>query len=173
MRSHLRKELGVENFVTRNPEGLSLNGEISVWHDVDEFERLAQEASKLSKTDPAGMAERLRRLMDLYQGHYLDGCYMEFAVERRMRLERVITEAMPRLTSYYAAQGHHEEAIETGLRALELDPCQETVAMTMFSAYQQLGRREEAARLYATFTKSLEEELGLEPSEEFIQLAES
>lgn len=173
LRSHLRKELGVDNFVTRTPEGLSVNTEITIWHDVDEFERLAQEASKLSKTDPAGMAERLRRLMDLYQGHYLDGCYMEFAVERRMRLERVITEAMPRLTSYYAGQGQFEEAVETGLRALELDPCQETVAMTMFSAYQKLGRREEAARLYSTFCQSLEEELGLEPSDEFIRLAEA
>lgn len=168
LRSHLKKTMSLEDVVCRDPSGITLNPELNIWHDMMEFQKEAATAAKLHKTQDPKLELSLRTLLDLYGGPYLEGCFMPWAVDRRYQLERYARDASARLTQYYFHKNQPEETIEVGLRALELDPCQEQAALLLLKSYLKLGRREEALRFSKEFTEHMDQELGLPPSEEFL-----
>jgi two-component SAPR family response regulator len=167
LRAHLKKSLQVEELIERDPSGIRLNPKSPLWSDLSEFRRLAALAAKSYKNKEPDLESNLRRMADLYRGPYLDGCYMDWALEQRGQLERFAREATLRLTQQYAATKQWEEAAEAALRALDIDPCQEQAAILLVRSYKTLGRREEAIRFARDFRQTLEEELGIAPDEEF------
>ncbi len=73
---------------------------------------------------------------------------------------------LERLVHGYAAQGKHEEALRYAQRWLSLDPLDEAAHRALMELYAQAGQRAAALRQYRQCVRTLERELGIEPSPE-------
>jgi two-component SAPR family response regulator/soluble cytochrome b562 len=173
LRSNLKKSLGVEDLIDRNPAGVVLHPDLPIWHDVEEFQKVSRQAPELAKQGGPGLESGLQAMLDLYKGSYLEGCYMNWAAEQRRHLERYAREASLKLVEVFSQQSQDAKVVESATRALELDPCSERAAVCLLQAYGRLGRREEAVRFYREFCKTLSEELELEPGDELLTAAQA
>jgi DNA-binding response OmpR family regulator/predicted negative regulator of RcsB-dependent stress response len=153
-------------YIAREGNSLGLDPEQLVWHDVNEAESCLKRAAKM----PGGEgAEQLERAFELYRGPYLDGCYMDWALEARREIERRLVEAGLRLADVRLAQDRAQEAVEVADTVVRIDPlCQQASLRTM-EALVRLGRPEEAVRVFERFERLLAAELGMEPNTELVR----
>lgn len=139
--------------VLRQRELFSLNPELPRWHDLEEFERARQ-----------GL-ESARKRVRLYRGPYLDGCYMDWALARRTRLEQEAVDAMLTL----ARDSQPAEGLELSRRILEVDPLHQQAHLEIMRAQTALGRPEEALRQFEVCRRRLAAELSIEPNTELLE----
>lgn len=136
-----------------------------VWHDVEEFENLYRQART---ADEAGEAERAvtayRRLVQLYRGPFMEGCYLDWALAERSRLEQTAVDAMTRLAQLYQLQGRPRESAECAEKALLLVPESQDLHLLLMRAQMAQGRPEQAIKQYEVCRKILDRDLGIEPS---------
>jgi len=165
--SAVRRALKLEGVdpIMRTPDGLQLNPEVGRWHDFEQLQASLERAERewAEGREEAG-AERARQALQLYRGPYLDGCYMDWALKIRDRLESQLVEAARRLGRWSESQGRHAEALECAQRVLEIDPCCQQAHLLAMSAHLGQGRPEAALRQYEVCTKVLARELGMEPA---------
>ena len=130
--------------------------------DVVQFERLLADCS----------SGALGRIPSLYRGDLLAGLavsespFEEWLTAGRMRLHELAIQGLGRLFADQQQAGAHEEAIQTGLRLLALDPLQELVHRAVMSLYARLGRRQAALRQYQLCVDALKRELNAQPETE-------
>lgn len=151
LRAHIKECFGLETLLLRDSAGTGINPEMSVWHDLEELSKLAKRAAEMARKGQPEVEAILRRMLDLYRGPYLDGCFMSWALERRQQLERYARESATRLTDLYSRRGQPEQVVEIGARALELELCQESVAARVLRAFEKLERLEAAKEFYAEY----------------------
>ena len=114
--------------------------------DVLSFRRLAA---------GPGVAE-LEEAAKLYAGDFLEGLSIEseefesWRREEATRSKGQALDALTRLMAQRAASGDGEQAIETGLRILRLEPLHEAAVRRLMRLYAESGRRAAAVELYRT-----------------------
>jgi len=158
------------SYVEYNNEhySISLPEDSSV--DVWEFKRRLS-ASPRSHAHPSAQAdvrqEDIRKALELYEGDLLpEQQYESFTVEIRERLRTLFQEGCTcRAQSLMAAEDFHS-AIDILQRGLRLDPLWAQGVQTLMSAYAKSGEVFRALRLYRTYEKRLEQDLGLPPDRE-------
>jgi DNA-binding SARP family transcriptional activator len=134
--------------------------------DVAAFERLLAE----------GTPDALVRAAAIYRGDLLDGFHVkelgfeEWLTRERERLRQRVEDALARLLATQERSGAAEEAIQTALRLLAIDPVQEPVHRTLMRLYARQGRWGPALRQYQLCVGVLQRELGVEPEAETRQL---
>src|SRR6266545_5009484 len=112
--------------------------------DVASFERLAADFT----------ADGLTRAIALYRGDLLEGLavqeppFEEWLLTERERLRELAVEALARLLAHHLKAGSRDEAIQTGVRLLGLDPAHEAVHRTLMRLYARQGRRGAALAQY-------------------------
>ncbi len=135
------------------------------WHDVEEFQSAYGQARAM---DGAGDVERAvaayRRVVQLYRGPFMDGCYMDWALLERTRIEQMAVDAMTRLAQLFQLQAKPRESAEFAEKALELNPESQDLHLLVMRAHIALGRPEQAVKQYEICRKILERDLGIEPS---------
>lgn len=157
--------------VLRVGTGLQLDSALPLWHDAEEIEKSSAEARRLDADGRRVEArDRFRRLAGLYRGPYLEGCYLDFALERRDRLEQVVQAALLRLGEAAHEGGQHQEALEHALRLLEMDPCHQEAHLVAMRSWLACGRPEEALRQYERCVRVLQKELGMEPAIKLVEV---
>ncbi|MGE0492353.1 MAG: response regulator [Vulcanimicrobiota bacterium] len=165
LRRHLRPDESKMDPMARSTSGMGLNPDLPRWHDLDELNRQLEASLAHEKAgDVPKMLDAGRQIARLYRGPYLEGCYMEWAVNIRNQVERQVTEALRKLAQGTLQLGHHQEALEYSHQVLELDPCCQEAHLACMHAYLGLGRPEQAVRQYEICKKRLANELGMEPS---------
>ncbi|MBI3927457.1 MAG: response regulator [Armatimonadetes bacterium] len=170
LRRHLRSEGGSNqpDYVLRTPAGLSLNPELPRWHDLDELEDLLSQNPQ--DRDVERVLRNERRVAELYRGPYLDGCYMDWAITARNRIEKGVLDALVRLVEMTSRLERHGETLEYGRRVLELDPCCQQAHLAVMRALMAVGRPEEAVRQFDQCRKVLAREMKMEPSIEMLEV---
>ncbi len=119
-----------------------------------------------------GTPEALEHAADLYRGDLLSGFavdeppFEEWLLGERERLRELALEALARLLAHQRNMGATEEAIQTALRLLTLEPVQEPVHRALMRLYAKAGRRGAALRQYQQCVSALGRELGVEPEPE-------
>lgn len=170
--SYLRSTLGAQaDYVVRTPAGLQINPQLPCWHDLAELEKgfhKSQQQRQAGQNEAA--LDTLSRVMQLYRGPYLEGCYLEWAVTRRDQLEQRMVEGLLFLAQGRQRQQRHSEALEVALRVLELDSCCQEAYRLVMRSYLDGGRPEEAVRSYQQARLLLASELAMEPSIELMEL---
>lgn len=164
--SVLRRALPREgDYLQRRGDLLLVNPELVRWHDLTEWERCM-------RTPAAGeeAVESWRTAVKLYSGPYLDGCYMDWVLERRTRLETETLEAALRVAAADLAAGRYEAGLAMAEQALVLDDCSQSAQSLCLKLLLGWGRPEQAIRRFEAFQKTLARELGLEPSLELLDL---
>ncbi len=154
------------SYIAREGYALGLDPELLVWHDVVEVEGCLKRASKLP--DGEG-AEELDRAFELYRGPYLEGCYMDWALEARRDLEHRLVEAGLRLSEIRLSQDRAPEALEVADTVVRMDPLCQPATQRMMEAQIRLGRPELAIRAFERCQRLLSQELGMEPNTDLLR----
>ena len=138
--------------------------------DVEVFER--QAAFGLSGSLPCAEAHHraLEEAVDLYRGDLLEGCYADWCLAERERLQLLLLRALKRLQRDCRLSGAFEAAISYGHRLLALDPLQEDVHRELMRCYADAGRRPIALEHFRRCRQTLRRELQIEPMPETWQL---
>ena len=127
--------------------------------DVDVLKQLVTEATP----------EALAQATALYRGDFLEGLsvreprFEEWLITQRELLRELALEALAKLLAHQTKTGATQQAIQTAVRLLGLDPLQEAVHRALMRLYAQQGRRGAALRQYQICVAELQRELGQEP----------
>jgi DNA-binding SARP family transcriptional activator len=111
----------------------------------------------------------LEQAAELYQGDLLLGftvsepLFEDWLVAERERLREMALEALARLLAHQTKTGRTEQAIQTAIRLLRLDPLQEAVHRRLMRLYARQGRRGAALKQYQACLTVLEVGAELEP----------
>lgn len=116
--------------------------------------------------------EQLEQAVALYGGEFLPGftCdslpFEEWLREERERLHLLALDALFELTRRNLAQANYRSALDLAQRQLALEPWREEAHRQLMQALALQGERSEALAHYETCRALLDEELGVQPSEE-------
>lgn len=154
IRTFLREAYPNLDPVVRTVETLGLNPALPLWHDVDEMEKAyakGRQAAEIGKLDTA--LNCFRRAALLYRAPYLESCYMDWALERRARLEILASEALRRLMNQFTAQHQHSQAAEYAIRLLGQQPDSTEAHEILMHSYIGLGKANKAAEHFETYQR--------------------
>jgi DNA-binding SARP family transcriptional activator len=159
------REPGSESaFVFRDGTTYTLRPNADLWLDAEEFSRLVREAG-------TSHADLLQKAIDLYRGDYLpEALYETWVAEEREHLVSLFLESADRLAALFLSQGNPGGAIDLAQRILAKDACWERAYRYLMLAYDQLGDRGQAARVYRRCVQTLHRELDVSPSSETQEL---
>lgn len=166
-RQNLRQCLSAMRRVSETGEALPIIAEgdllrldpAKVTIDVCEFEQA------LRSRNP----EQLASSFTLYRGELLEGLnlqgepFEEWLVGERRRLRASAIEGLTHLLEHQQRSGAREEAMQTALRLLAIDPLQESVHRSLMRLYHEAGNTAQALRQYGICEKILRRELNVEP----------
>lgn len=132
--------------------------------DATRFESLVYEARRLLADDPAQAESMLSEALSLWRGPaYAEFAEYEFARGEAARLEELRATALEELANAKMLQGRHEEVVGD-LEALAAErPLSQRPRLLLATALYRCGRHAEALEACRSYTKLLDEELGLEP----------
>jgi DNA-binding SARP family transcriptional activator len=150
-----------------------------VWVDVGAFSESLEGLDQDQEADRATRISRFNEAVELYRGHFLEGFSIKGSLEfedwmllRRENLSQKFQKALRSLAAAYDAAGEWEEGLVVLRRLLQLEPWDESIhrkVMMLLAAHDQ---RSAALNQYHTCQKLLQDELGVEPESQTVQLYE-
>jgi len=155
------------SYVEYDDEHYSINIPEDSAVDVWEFKHQlgALPTSKTRTSTPAGVRhENIRKALELYEGDLLpEQQYESFTIEIRERLRTLFQDGSISCAQSLMAIDNVHSAIQILERGLQLDPLWAQGVQTLMSAYAKNGEVFRALRLYRSYEKRLEQDLGLPP----------
>ena len=130
--------------------------------DVLDFEQAVLHAEQAQ--EPRGARLALEEAVALYHGDLLPGCYDEWILPERDRLQQAFLKALERLIALQEEERDYDAAISTARRLLGHDPLHEETYRHLMRLYADSGDPATALRLYYMCATILERELATEPS---------
>ncbi|SHG35104.1 DNA-binding transcriptional activator of the SARP family [Desulfacinum infernum DSM 9756] len=160
--------------LTTSSGEVGLNPDAPLTLDVAAFEENLRGVSAWSEATPDPWeTSRVEKALTLYQGELLAGFYEDWILEERERLHCLYIDALTGLMYAHKHHGNVARSLETALRILKEEPFREDVHLVVMRLYQETGQRFMALRQYEKCRRSLEEELGIPPSEKTRRFYES
>lgn len=156
--------------VPRHKDSLSLDSRLVLWHDFEELQKAYESGRAAHKSGAIEQAiSHFRRVARLYRGPYLEGCYMEWALNLRSATERLAGEALEQLVEHGLATQSFKEALEYAIRLLQLHPDKQEAHHAKMRAHVGLGQPELAIKQYETCARILATEYGVEPNTDLLR----
>jgi DNA-binding SARP family transcriptional activator len=167
----LRQALGPapgrgSSYLNVSPELISFNEDSDFWLDVDEFEHLSTQVWPLAGEDSEAAGQALQRAASLYQGDLLPGCYEEWCLLSRQRLQQSYMTILSRLAAFHTRRHEFAPAIAALQNILVLDPLREEIHRDLIRLFIAAARPQQAVRQYQACAQILWRELGTEPMPE-------
>jgi len=167
----LRRLVG--DYVRIERQTVSFDHTRPYWLDVEVLRRTLEPSP--STVD----LEERQAAIDLYQGEFLHGFYVQNAplfetwvVEQREQLHILVVNALTTLTGEYAQRGNAVAALATNRRLLSLEPWSEPTHRQQMRLLAQTGDRAAALAQYEACRRMLADEFGIEPLPETTALYE-
>jgi two-component SAPR family response regulator len=114
--------------------------------------------------------QRYDQALGLYGGEWVaDYPYADWAMELREQLTHMYLEALNTRTQNMLKRNNPAEALESSRRILALEPWNEVAAEMAIKAYFLMDDKVGAIRIYKSLQKALDDELGMEPSDDLKQ----
>jgi len=181
--SRLRTGLDVD-LVLADRRQVELAPETDLWVDVKEYQRLLAKVAAHDNHFPAepcpDCKAALREAVALHTERFLAGFNLPDCPEfddwqffEAEGLSQSLAEALQKLIQWHVQAGEHDEAIRHARRWLALDPLHEPAHRELMTIYALAGQQAAALRQYEECVRLLEEELGIEPEQETVQLYEA
>ena len=142
--------------------------------DVAEFEETylcfqGRRGAELCKEE----FQKLQKAAELYCGDLLEGCYQDWCIFERERLENIYLEMLDKLMEYCEPSCAYEAGRQIGAKILQIDPANERTHQRLMRLYLLEGNRTAALQQYQRCVAALERELNVGPSTRTRQLYES
>lgn len=149
--------------VTRWQIGLNTNRiQVDYW----EFERCV-EGLLSGNMDPSSMG----RALALYSGELLEGNdNADWLQPERERTRLRYLQVLRHCAEWHARNGSASEALRMYERLLGCDPLNEEACREMMKIFNSIGKRIEALRLFSSFARHLQAELGVDADTETLRL---
>jgi two-component SAPR family response regulator len=116
--------------------------------------------------------ENWSRAVQVYRGQFLKEVEMPWAIERRQELRRMYTQALIGLARIYHDSRKAELALAYYIRATGEQPDREDVHREIMQLYAEHGELDKVAAQYDMLSATLQEHLGIAPSDETRKLYE-
>ncbi|MEJ2734960.1 MAG: AAA family ATPase [Anaerolineae bacterium] len=161
-------------------EEASLDPDADLWVDVLQFQRHLAECERhghpAAQVCPACVSP-LTGAVELVRGEFLSGFSLrdsfnfdDWQLFQAEQLRRELAGALERLVQWHCCQRAFEPAAGYARRRLALDPLDEGAHRQVMRLYTWSGRRTAALRQYEECVAVLEEQLGVPPQEETVEL---
>ncbi len=140
--------------------------------DAEEFEsKLIDYERELRSRQVRGvLTDRLADLVSSYPGDFLAGHYHEWIEPERSRIRERYHNALAQLIGLYKSRSQYEVALEFAHILVEQEPLREDLHREVMRLHALLDQAPAAERQFETCRRELQNELGVEPSEETIAL---
>ena len=133
--------------------------------DVLEFERAIARAKQAElESDDTALRVALERAVALYCGELLPGCYDEWVLLERERLNQVFLSVLEHLLCLRGRDGDYPGALALAHRIVREDPFHEAGYRHMMRLYAASGNRAAALRTYHACVRLMNNEFGVGPS---------
>jgi predicted ATPase/DNA-binding SARP family transcriptional activator len=157
-------------FIIKQGEGYRFNSESDYWLDCETlatYLTASQSAANLNESIEAWETARI-----LYQGNYMeDAPYAEWVQYPRIQWRRRYEQLLTNLAEAYGQNGSFRHAITHCLEILTLDNTNETVYRLLMRCHASLDERGAALKVYNEAVQILQDEIGVDPMPETIELA--
>src|SRR5262249_42414165 len=161
---------GSEIFLNES-EWVCWNPAINLWLDVEDFECAFAQVSGIRGAEmDRSQAEALRHAIKLYQGDLLEGCYHDWCVYERERLQSDFLSMLDKLMSWCEVHQDYEAGLAYGHRVLRYERARECTHRRLMRLYYLAGDRTAALRQYARCVAALKEELEVKPAKRTLEL---
>jgi two-component SAPR family response regulator len=137
--------------------------------DQIEFQELVA-AGVNDETPPQNVPDFLERAVALYRGDYLQELDYLWLLPNREYLKNLYCEARLRLARYYLNKKDHNRAIGHLELLVAMDPLSEEIYRLLMTAYAGLGNQSAIREQDQSLTRTLEDELGINPARETQEL---
>jgi DNA-binding SARP family transcriptional activator len=166
----LRRELGTPGYspLLVTDETISLDSDL-----------LEVDALGLLKLTETADAISLQKATDRYRGDLLSGltipdsAFEEWLTGERRRLHDLAESALTRLLVLSIQAGQQDRAVSAAQRLLTLDPLSEFACCALMQIYSEHGQTPQALKVYVTFRDRLQNDLGVKPDPQTVELYES
>ena len=150
-----------------------VNPASAFWLDVAVFEEALDVTAGISgdRLDP-GRAEVLVGAASLYRGDLLEGCYQDWCLFERERLQNAYLTILDKLMVRSLASGAYEAGMAYGERVLRVDRAHERTHRRLMRMQYLDGDRTAALAQYERCVSALREELGVAPAQRTTALYE-
>jgi two-component SAPR family response regulator len=156
--------------IVRDADKLYIDPKVPRWHDLDELEEALRNARQADTAGDTSSAWRYyRRVAELYRGTYLEGCYMDWALQRQTRITEVLTDAFFQLAKISREAGQHLEALSAVGQLLEFAPQLQKAHLLKMQLHLAAGEPAEAVAHYRRCEELLRVEYELEPSTDILR----
>ncbi|HEX3143121.1 MAG TPA: BTAD domain-containing putative transcriptional regulator [Pyrinomonadaceae bacterium] len=145
-----------------------------LWLDVALFEQaFAATCGVPGKDLGEAESEMLKEALELYKGDLLEGCYHDWCLFERERLQNIYLSMLEKLLIYSEKHGKYEAGQDYGLRILRYDPARESTHRQLMHLQYRAGDRTGALRQYKRCVRALDEDLGVSPQRRTTALYEA
>jgi len=140
-----------------------INQELSLWLDVDEFDRRVDSGRHFEEAGDVNQAKHDYELAGgIYRGDFLaDDPYEDWAALTRERLRLAHLDALGRLSNLYFNAGHYTACASLCQRIIERDPCREDAHRRLMRCYSRQSQPHLALIQYRACVRALTDELGV------------
>jgi DNA-binding SARP family transcriptional activator len=140
--------------------------DVPLWLDVDEFAHALTALDEVERQpDDAALQAAGERILTLYQGDLLPGCYDDWIMPERERLRDQFHQALRRLSHLYEAQRDYDAAIRYARHLTRADALNEEAYRTLMRLLARSGDRAGELLAFQTCASTLRRELGIDPSQ--------
>lgn len=161
---------GSNAFICETPDGLKIRKNDAVELDIHEFLCLRHELYRDLSLGSQKEKELLEKMVSLYKGELMEGNdFGDLVHFERENFKSKFVEACQRLASIYTKCGEPHNAEEALKRAFVAEPLNENICLDLIKLYIKNGRKSKAVKLYYSFKKRLEEELGIKIDKRFTE----
>lgn len=150
----------------------TLNPEMELWVDVEEFQQHWSTGQRLEKRGENAQAISEYLMAEkLYRGDYLeDDLYEDWTLLQREALKDTYLTILAKLADNGFKAGDYQSCITYCQKILAKDSCREGIYQQLMRCYSRLGQRHRALRWYELCVKTMKKELDLTPDAETVEL---
>jgi DNA-binding SARP family transcriptional activator len=166
LRQALRQARPSFSHVLFEDDCYSLNPDLQIWVDVEEFMERLRAAHALERRGDLPSAMREYRAAEiLYEGEFLEeDRYEDWPVPQRGHLRENYLDILDRLSRHYCDQGDDDACVNVCRKMLAVDPCREEAHRRLMRCYSRQGQSYLALRQYHKCVETLKEELDVPPA---------
>jgi DNA-binding SARP family transcriptional activator len=166
LRSTLRVIDPGRSLIVCDGGGYSVDREVPVWVDVEEFDELAANAARCLSARQAGEAIELsQQALELYRGDFLGQvAEADWATTERNRLRTRFVQLSIHLGELLAGRGDDGPALAAVDPVLRMEPWNEDATVVKMRCHARTGARSMAAAAYRSCAQALHREFGIAPA---------
>lgn len=132
--------------------------------DMESFENSVSRARRAAGGKPKLAIAAFDAALEAYTGAFLEeDLYADWAVNRRDHLRNQCIELLQVKAGRHDDLGHFRKAAACYHRVLEMDAIHEEAARRLMNLYSAYGRQNEAIKVFHKLSRSLMDQIGIEP----------